>query len=97
MLEVSIDPHRSILAKGEVSRWRSGERGNKSAPSYLGRDGELDGLLEPIRGRAGLRLHRRRPVPKRGQTDLSHILSNSRQRIELARLFDGQRRRSRLI
>ena len=39
---------------------------------FLCRDGELDGLHERIRGRAGLRLRRRRPVPEREKADLLH-------------------------
>ena len=38
----------------------------------LGRDGELDGLQQRVRGRAGLRLRRGRPVPEREKADLFH-------------------------
>src|SRR5882757_1148309 len=38
----------------------------------LGRDGELDGLQEHVRGRTRLRLRRGRPMPEREEPDLLH-------------------------
>jgi hypothetical protein len=61
--------------RGKLAREMMDSKIGAVRPQLLGGDGEIDGLQKRIRGRAGLRLRRGRPVPEREKADLFHAVS----------------------
>ena len=66
------DRRQQREGRGELAREMMDPEIGAVRAQLLGGNGEVDGLQQRIRGRAGLRLRRGRPVPEREKADLLH-------------------------
>jgi hypothetical protein len=66
------DSRQQGKRRGKLSREVMNAKIGSVRAQLFGCDGELNGLQQRIRRRAGLRLRRRRPVPEREESDLLH-------------------------